>query len=79
MTGYSIKRYKNTYYTLTPTGILFPSSITKDRKQIFVTCRELNNENIALINGKVYNILGIIKGKIIVGKYTFYRTGANKQ
>ena len=63
-----LKKYKNTYYNLTPTGILFPSSMTKNRKQIFVTCRELNNENIALINGKVYNILGVTKGKIIAGK-----------
>ena len=34
--------------------------MTNDTKQIFVTCRELNNAKVALINGKIYNILGII-------------------
>ena len=45
---------------LTPIGILFPSSVTNDKKQIFVTCRELINAKVALINGKIYSILGII-------------------
>ena len=45
---------------MTPLGILFPSSVTNDTKQIFVTCRELNNAKTALMNGKIYNILGII-------------------
>ena len=35
---------------------MFPSSVTNDTKQIFVTCRELNNSKVALI----YSILGII-------------------
>ena len=48
------------YYELILLGILFPSSVTNDTKQIFVTCRELNNVKTALINGKIYNILGII-------------------
>ena len=45
---------------MTPIGILFPSSGTNDTKQIFVTCRELNNAKVASINGKIYSILGII-------------------
>ena len=45
---------------MTPVGILFPSSVTNDTKQIFVNCRELSNTKLALINGKIYNILGII-------------------
>ena len=45
---------------MTPTYILFPSSVTNDTKQIFVTCRTLNEAKILLINGKIYNILGII-------------------
>ena len=32
-----LKKHKNVYYKLTPVGILFPSSITNDKKQIFVT------------------------------------------
>ena len=38
-----LKKYKHSYYELTPLGILFPSSITNNTKQIFVTCRELND------------------------------------
>ena len=45
---------------MTPIGILFPSSVTNGTKQIFVTFRELNNAKVVLINGKIYNILGII-------------------
>ena len=39
---------------------MFPSFVTNEAKQIFVNCRELNNAKTALINGKIYNILGII-------------------
>ena len=55
-----LKKHKNVYYKLSPIGILFPSFITNDTKQILVTCRALNDAKIALINGKIYNILGII-------------------
>ena len=55
-----LKKHKNIYYELILLGILFPSSVTNDTIQIFVTCRELNNAKTALINGKIYNILGII-------------------
>ena len=58
-------KYKNIYYKLTPIGILFPSSVKNDTKQIFVTCRELNNAKNALIDGKIVNILGIINLKKI--------------
>ena len=86
-----LKGYKNLYYKPTPIDILFPSLITNDKKQIFVTCRKLNDGKIAPINGKVCNVLGVInldkqdkqlgtyKGKIIVVKCTFCRTRANKQ
>ena len=48
----TLKKYKHVYYKLTPIGILFPSSLTNDTKQIFVPCRELNNAKVALINSK---------------------------
>ena len=38
-----LKKHKNIYYKLTSIGLLFPSSITNDTKQMFVTCRELND------------------------------------
>ena len=34
--------------------------MTNDTKQIFVTCRELNNAKVALIKCKIYSILGIL-------------------
>ena len=34
--------------------------MANDATQIFVTCRELNNAKVALVNGKIYSILGII-------------------
>ena len=86
-----LKSYINLYYKPTPIDILFPSLITNDKKQIFVTCRKLNDGKIAPINGKVCNVLGVInldkqdkqlgtyKGKIMVVKFTFCRTRANKQ
>ena len=33
---------------------------TNDTKQIYVTYRELNDDKVALINGKISNILGVI-------------------
>ena len=64
------KKHKNVYYKLTTIGILFPSSITNDTEQIFVTCRALNDAKIALINGKIYNIFGLINlNKINNWKY----------
>ena len=37
------KKYRNVRYTLTPLGLLFPASVKNDTKQIFLTCRELND------------------------------------
>ena len=39
---------------------MFLSSVKNDTKQIFVTCRELNDAKVALINGKISNVLGVI-------------------
>ena len=51
-----LKNQKYTYYKLMPIRILFPSSVVNDTKQTFV----LNNPKAALINGKIYSILGTI-------------------
>ena len=56
----ALKKHKNVYGKLTPISILFLPSVTNDPKQIFVTCRTLNDSKIALTNGKIYNMLGII-------------------
>ena len=55
-----LKKYKHSYSELTPLGILFPSSIAKNTKQIFVTCRELNDAKKSPINSKIYSPISII-------------------
>ena len=54
-----LKKNKNSYYKLTPIGLLFSSSVQNDTKQILVTCRELNDAKVALINGKILNVLDV--------------------
>ena len=55
-----LKMHKNVYYELTSLCILFPSSVTNNTKQIFVTCRELNEAKKSLMNGKIYSLVAII-------------------
>ena len=65
---YVKKIYKNVVYRLTPLGILFPASMKNNTEQFFITCRELNIKK-ALINGKMYGLLGITDlKKLITGK-----------
>ena len=59
------KKYKNVLYRLTPLGILFPASVKNNTEQIFLTSRELNDVKKALINSKIYGLLGIIDLKKI--------------
>ena len=72
-----LKKHKNVYYKLTPIGILFPSSVTNSTEQIFIPCRALNDSKLVPLNGKIYNILGIINlnkinnWEINVGKCQF--------
>ena len=47
-------------YRVTPLSLLFPASTTNDIKQIFITCRELNDVKKALLSGKIYELLAII-------------------
>ena len=52
-----LKKHKNVYYKVTPISLLFPSSIPNDTRQIFLTCRELNDTKKLLIK---FSLLGII-------------------
>ena len=52
-------------YKWTLLGILFTTSITNDTEQIFIICRELNDVKKAIINNKIYGLLGIIDLKKI--------------
>ena len=45
--------------------MLFPASLRNDTRQIFITCRELNDVKKSLINSKAYGLLGIIDLKKI--------------
>ena len=55
-----LKRYKIIVYRLTPLGLLFPASAKNDNEQILLNNIELNNIKKALINSKIYGLLGII-------------------
>ena len=64
-----LKKHKNLTYKLTPLRIVFPASIKNDKDQVFITCRKLNKAKKALINSKIYNLVGIIDlKKLITGK-----------
>ena len=64
---------------------MFSSSVQNDTKQIFITCRELNDAKVALTNGKISNILGVINlNKIenleyIKGKSLWVNINFNKE
>ena len=60
---YMLKIHKNVMYKLTPLGILFPASIKNNTEQVFITCREVNDVKKALINSKIYGLLGITEAK----------------
>ena len=60
-----LKKHKNVTYKLTPLGIIFPASIKNDTEQVFIMCRKLNKVKKALINSKIYNLIGIIDLKKI--------------
>ena len=56
----ALKKYKNVLYRVTPLSLLFPASTTNDTKQIFITCRQLNDVKKALLSSKIYELLAII-------------------
>ena len=56
-----LKNIKN-IYKVTATDLLFPASTVNDTNQMFVTLCELNKAKMALINGKILNILRITLG-----------------
>ena len=60
-----LKIHKNVMYKLRPVGILFPASIKNNTEQVFITCREVNDIKKALINSKIYGLLGITDVKKI--------------
>ena len=55
-----INNYKGYVYEILIRNLLFSASITNDTQQIFIVCYNLDSAKKALINGKLYSILGII-------------------
>ena len=54
-----LNKYKNATYKLTPLGILFPALIENNTEQVLITCRNINKVKKALINSKIYSLIGI--------------------
>ena len=55
-----IHDYKGYIFEVRLINILFSSNITNDTQNIFITCQNLTSANKALINDKIYYLLGII-------------------
>ena len=61
----NINDYKGFVYEVMLKNILFSSSIKNETQNIFITCQNLNSAKKALINGKIYSLLGIVNLKEI--------------
>ena len=55
-----INEYKGFVHEVCIKNILFSSAIKNETQNIFVTCHNLNSTKKALINAKIYSLLGII-------------------
>ena len=60
-----LKKYKNVIYKITPLGILFPASITKDTNQIFILGKNFSGVKKSILNKKIFDILAIVDLKKI--------------
>ena len=55
-----INEYKGFIYQVILKNVLFSTAIANDTQKILITCQNLNSAKKALINGKIYDLLGII-------------------
>ena len=55
-----IDDYKGLTFEVRLINVLFSSSIKNDTQNVFITCQNLDSSKKALINNKIYGILGII-------------------
>ena len=60
-----IHDYKGFTFEVRLTNVLFSSSLENDTQNIFIVCHNLNSAKKALINNKIYSLLGIINLKEI--------------
>ena len=52
------EKFKYSVYQVMLKNILFSANIVNNTQQIFITCYNLDSAKKALINGKLYSILG---------------------
>ena len=52
--------YKGFVFEVRLINVLFSANITNDTQNIFITCQNLTSAKKALINDKIYYLLGII-------------------
>ena len=57
----SLSKYRNHRYCLQVTSLSLRALLDQTTNVIFITCGGLDDAKKALINGKIYNILGVIK------------------
>ena len=55
-----IDDYKGLTFEVRLINVLFSLSIKNDKQNVFITCQNLDSSKKALINNKIYGILGII-------------------
>ena len=55
-----IHDYKSFTFEVRLINVLFSSSLENDTQNIFIVCHNLNSAKKALINNKIYSLLGII-------------------
>ena len=59
--NFFLSRYNRRYnYLIVINNLIFSSSVTQDTNVIFLSCNGLNNAKDALIQGKVYETLGVV-------------------
>ena len=57
----SLSKYRNHRYCLQVTSLSLSTLFDQTTNVIFITCGGLDDAKKALINGKIHNILGVIK------------------
>ena len=55
-----ISDYKGFVFEVRLINVLFSNSIKNETQNIFIVCHNLNSAKKALINNKIYSVLGII-------------------
>ena len=57
---YTLTKYKNPVYKITPLCLLFPASITNDTNRIIITSKKISGAKKAILNYKLFDLLAEI-------------------